>query len=180
MNTKNLTLVIVLIFSGLTSFAQVNKGNVLAGGSMSLHSGKESGITSTAFEFSPGFGYFFADKFAAGLKVNYTSLKVKDVDAITDGMFGPFVRYYLLDKDNKVNLLLDGEFLFGSAKMGGESINQNMLGAMAGPVFFLNKHTALEVLLGYSSTKIQDFTDRTNTISMSVGFQIHLGNGKAK
>jgi hypothetical protein len=180
MNTKIASLAIVLIFSGLSAVAQVKQGNVLAGGSMSLQSAKETGITSTAFEFSPGFGYFFADKFAAGVKVGYTSLKVKDMDAITDGMIGPFVRYYLLDADNKVNLMVDGHFLFGSAKMGSESVNQNMLGAMAGPVFFLNKHTALEVLLGYSSTKIQDFTDRTNTVSMSVGFQIHLGNGKGK
>jgi hypothetical protein len=158
--------------------AQVAKGNLLAGGSLSFSSEKNSESKITTFQFSPAIGYFFADKFAGGLRSSFSSMKMEGIDAVTDLVLGPFVRYYLLPKENKVNLLADADFLFGSAKLGDNTLSQNAFSVSAGPVVFLNKHTGMEFKLGYSSSKLEDFTDRTNAFNILIGFQIHLDNGK--
>ena len=176
---KNLFFTLVFTTFLLQSLdAQVAQGNLLAGGSLSFSSEKDSESKVTTFQFSPAIGYFFADKFAGGLRSSFSSMKMEDVDAVTDLMVGPFVRYYLLPKENKVNLLADADFLFGSAKLGDNTLSQNAFSVSAGPVVFLNKHTGMEFKLGYSSSKLEDFTDRTNAFNILIGFQIHLGDGK--
>jgi hypothetical protein len=158
--------------------AQVTKGNLLAGGSLNFSSEKDSESKVTNFQFSPAFGYFFADKLAGGLRSSFSSMKMEGIDAVTDLVVGPFVRYYLLPKENNVNLLADADFLFGSAKLGDNTLSQNTFSFSAGPVVFLNKHTGMEFKLGFSSSKLEDFTDRTNTFNILIGFQMHLGDGK--
>jgi hypothetical protein len=102
-------------------------------------------------------------------------MKMEDVDAVTDLLIGPFVRYYLLSKENKVNLLTDADFQFGSAKLGDNTLSQNVFSVSAGPVVFLNKHTGMEFKIGFSSSKLEDFTDRTNAFNILIGLQVHLG-----
>ncbi len=176
---KNRLLILVLIAAfSQTSTAQIDKGYLLAGGNIHFSSEKDSESKVTNFHFSPAIGYFFADKFAGGIRTSFSSMKMEDVDAVTDLLIGPFVRYYLLPKENKVNLLTDADFQFGSAKLGDNTLSQNVFSVSAGPVVFLNKHTGMEFKLGFSSSKLEDFTDRTNAFNLLIGLQVHLGNGK--
>ena len=176
---KNVLLILIFSLALMqASEAQVEKGNVLAGGSLGFSSVKDTTSKATNFHFSPAIGYFFADKFAGGLRTSFSSMKLEGFDAMTDFLIGPFLRYYLLPKENKVNLLADADFLFGSTKIGDNTLGQNTFSFAAGPVVFLNKHTGLEFKLGYNSSKVEDYKDRSNAFNILVGFQIHLGNGK--
>ena len=175
---NGLLLFILFLAFSYTVEAQVDKGYLLAGGNINFSSEKDSESKVTSFHFSPALGYFFADKFAGGLRTSFSSMKMEGVDAVTDFLIGPFVRYYLLPKENKVNLLADADVQFGSSKLGDNTLSQNVFSVSAGPVVFLNKHTGMEFKLGFSSSKLQDFTDRTNAFNILIGLQVHLGNGK--
>lgn len=82
---KNLFFTLVFTTLFLQSLdAQVAQGNLLAGGSLSFSSEKDSESTVTTFQFSPAIGYFFADKFAGGLRSSFSSMKMEGIDAVTD------------------------------------------------------------------------------------------------
>ncbi|MBO9563335.1 MAG: porin family protein [Niastella sp.] len=162
-------------------FAQVNKGQWLVGGNVSFESTKQGDAKSTSFTFSPKGGYFFADKFAGGLRVDFESTKPKGADAATDLLIAPFVRYYFLPAADKVNIFADGSYGFGSSKRLGNSESLNAFAFSAGPAIFLSPNTALEFALQYRSLggdAIGD--DRANNFGVNIGFQIHLGGGAKK
>jgi hypothetical protein len=158
--------------------AQVMKNDWLLGGGIKFASNKVADIKTSMFEFSPNAGYFFVNNFAGGLRADINSVKLEDEDAISSTLISPFLRYYFLPADNKVNIMLDGSFGFGSTSGMGETMSQSGFGFAAGPAIFLNKHTALEFTLGYSSIKYEDEPDRSNTFTVGVGFQIHLLGSK--
>ncbi|HEY0680084.1 MAG TPA: hypothetical protein VGD17_17490, partial [Chitinophagaceae bacterium] len=72
----------------------------------------------------------------------------------------------------------DASYGFGSVKYdGGDAIGVSQFAIAAGPAIFLTPNTALEITVGYNSSKIEDDDERTNSFQFGVGFQIHLGNG---
>jgi hypothetical protein len=162
-------------------FAQVNKGQWLVGGNVGFTSEKQGDDDDnkvSQFSFSPNAGYFFADKLAGGLRVNFSSRKVKsEEDAYSTLLIAPFVRYYFLPAAQKVNILADASYGFGSAGYD-EKSSVSGFSISAGPAVFLSPNTALEFTLGYQSLKIEDVDDRKNSFGVNVGFQIHLGGGK--
>ena len=87
MKIKNITQTAVfalfmMAFSGLN--AQVNKGALMVGGSVSF----ESSDGESAFKFEPQLGYFLAKNLGVGVNFNI------DIEEETQLEFGPFVRYY--------------------------------------------------------------------------------------
>ena len=173
-----------LLVSSNAIFAQVNKGQFLVGGNAGFNSSKRGDEKLTSFWVSPNAGYFFIDKLAGGLRLNFTSDKAKGAeDAYTSFGIAPFVRYYFLDAAQKVNVFADASY--GFDKEGGdkkESGNQYTISA--GPAIFLSPNTALEFALFYNS-KGGDLHeniagDRRNTFGLNIGFQVHLGGGGKK
>ena len=158
--------------------AQILKNDWLLGGNVKFSSNKVSDIRTTMVEFSPNAGYFFINNFAGGLRADINSVKVESEDAISSTLFSPFLRYYFLPSDSKVNIMLDGSFGVGSTSAAGDTKSQSGFGFLAGPAIFLNKHTALEFTLGYNSIKSEDDPDRSNTFTVGVGFQVHLLGSK--
>jgi hypothetical protein len=76
-----------------------------------------------------------------------------------------------------VNLFANASFGFGQMKetsIGESKTNLTVIGIKAGPAIFLTPATALEIALGYKSTKYKDVSDRLNQFGVSVGFQIHI------
>jgi Outer membrane protein beta-barrel domain len=171
----------ILIQAG---FAQVNKGQWLVGGNAGFSSSKLGEFKSTSIEFSPDAGYFFIDNFAGGLRFNVQSVKqeIGSVDEkASSTMIAPFVRYYFLPAAQKVNVFADASYGFGSMKGDeGPSVSISGYSVMAGPAIFLSPNTALEITVGYNSTKMEEADDRENTFRFGVGFQIHLGKSAAK
>lgn len=171
-----------LLVSSNAIFAQVNKGQWLAGGNIGFESEKRGDEKATNFTISPNAGYFFIDNFAGGLRVNFNSTKVDGADdASTYFTAAPFLRYYFLPAAQKVNVFADASYGFGSA--GGddkESINEFAI--QAGPAVFLSPNTALEFTLYYKSAGGDYYEnadgDRYNRFGLNIGFQVHLGGKK--
>ncbi|RYY68120.1 MAG: hypothetical protein EOO13_13155 [Chitinophagaceae bacterium] len=156
-------------------FAQTQKGNWLVGGNAGFTSQKQDDFKTTTITFNPNAGYFVMDDLAIGANVQLSSIKDDDDDAVTTVALGPFVRYYFVDIGPKAKLFANGSFGFGSIKYN-ESQSFTQWDISAGPAFFLNPHTALEVVVGYGSQKFKDF-EAANSFGLRIGFQIHLGSG---
>ncbi|WP_207510865.1 outer membrane beta-barrel protein [Longitalea luteola] len=171
-----------LLVSSNAIFAQVNKGQWLAGGNISFTSSKHGDnddSKNTHFEIRPNAGYFFIDKLAGGLRLSYISDKDKgDDEATTAFTLAPFARYYFLDAAQKVNVFADASYGFGSAGAG-EKESLNYWEIMAGPAVFLSPNTALELAVGYKSWGGDIYgDDRMNQFGVNIGFQVHLGGKK--
>ena len=164
----------------MASFSQINKGQWLVGGSAGFDFSKQGSNDNskvTSVSVSPAAGYFFINNFAGGARIGFNSVKVKsEEDASTSFLFAPFVRYYFLPATQKVNILADASYGFGSMKSG-DSESFNQFAVAAGPAVFLSPNTALEFLVQYRSQGGDAVgEDRSNNIGLTVGFQVHLGN----
>lgn len=192
-------LCIIFIFmffiSGAT--AQLNKKTWLAGGSgnFKLIKSRQELNTSTEnykkyeIKISPDIGYFFRDKLAAGIK---TSLTVTNSKRHPEGTaysrsyrfdYGPFVRYYLLEKEKPYNIVTEVCYQFGNVTLtAGEKGSRRNFTFMAGPSVYFNTSLALEFLAGYVNTREQlsyfNLSDQSNQtdkgLRFEIGFQFHL------
>lgn len=175
---KKVLLAAIVLMSAQAGFSQVSKGQWLAGGNVTFASSKHGDYKETNTSIAPAAGYFFIDQFAGGLRASYGVNNPSGDDATTMYTVAPFVRYYFLASGEKVNIFVDGQYGFGSAKSGGASASINQYAFSAGPAVFLTPNTALEFAIGYSSTGGKYYgDDRMSTIGLNIGFQIHLGNG---
>lgn len=159
---------------------QTSKGSWLIGGGITFTSSKTGDFDQTDFSITPGAGYFFANNFAAGASIWFSSSKTEGDDAETLFSFNPFLRYYFLNIGTNAKLFGQGTFGFGSAKILGDSEPFTNWEISAGPAFFLNKNVAVEMALSYGSVKFKDADDATNAFGAKVGFQIHLSPAAKK
>lgn len=179
---KKVLLAAFLLTSSNAIFAQINQGQWMVGGNINFTSSKfgdDDDNKVTSFNINPNAGYFFIDKLAAGLRLGFESTKVKSADdATVDWSLAPFVRYYILDAGQKVNVFADGSYGFG--KYGAaDKESYNFFQFMAGPAIFITPNTALELALFYKSEggDLYGDDDRFNHFGLNIGFQIHLGGG---
>lgn len=173
---KHFSIAAFFILFVLFGNSQINKGNFLAGGSLSLSSQKYSGDDNsiTAITVAPSGGYFFIDNAAAGLKVSFSSYK-NDGDKFKDIIAGPFARYYFLPAEKKTNIFLEGSFLLGSEKYSGfNAESKTQLGFAVGLAFFLNKSIALETAFAWQTTKYTDDAGRYNKLGLFIGLQCYF------
>jgi long-subunit fatty acid transport protein len=191
-------IILTFIFYFVTQsiFAQLEKGIWHTGGLADIYSYNQEYASqafnveskSTQINLSSNIGYFVMDKFSIGLKPGFSSSRTKTNNQanLTTNLqrysIGPFARYYLLNMDNRYNLVTEASYQWGF--LGGEknsgSINNATI--LVGPVIYFNSSVGLEFLLGYkyTSEKLNDFdgnpniSDRKNGFFMGIGFQIHL------
>lgn len=181
-------LTLFILFVNIAVNCQITKGNWLAGGSGTFSHSKATFSTggeyiSTNIDISPRFGYFVADRFAIGLYGNYTwgLNKSNNIKASYSNYgIGPFIRYYFLSVENKVNLLVETNGSYNEqtnnqlkTKSGFFSYN-----ALAGPVIFLNSSVGVEFLLGYKGYKETKTETKNNGVYFSIGIQYHLEKDK--
>jgi hypothetical protein len=179
---KKTVFTLLMVIAGITSFAQIYKGQFMVGGNGTLTSSKYNGSdeSTTLIQFNPNVGYFFINNFAGGLRLNLSSIKEENDDAFTEFAVSPFLRYYFLPATNKTNIFADVSYGVGSTGSNDkESFNQFSI--MAGPAIFLTPNVALEFALGYTSQGGDAIGDeRFNTFGLIMaGFQIHLGRQSA-
>ena len=202
---KNISLLIACLAIVLVN-AQTSKGNFLFGGDASLSfssqktkvksDNSESDLfDSSTINFIPGAGYFVIDNLAAGLQVQFSSVKqtsqisqTGDLSVRTNSfLVNPFVRYYFTQGTAKP--YVQGSVGVGSSKEtvegtlnDGETKNGLFAyGFDGGVAIFLNSNVAINVGVGYSSVqaKAKDdnpFDEKTITrgIAVGVGFNIFL------
>jgi len=182
------TLALFFIIFSSKAFSQIDENQWIIGGHSSFSYSQSKELKISEWQISPAAGYFFMDKFAGGLRLSYgsqtrtwSSEKNRNV-AVS---FGPFLRYYFLSTEQKINLFADAEYEFArmkyknivSAYPSSYSYNYYEVSLMAGPAFFINEHTSLEFTFGYSYlSRGQIDTTVTNRLKMGIGLQIHLGS----
>lgn len=137
MKQKNKWIFIIALFLSTITQGQITKGIWLVGGSANFSSANGETISNTGTQksifldisASPNIGYFIADKFAVGLKPSFTYSKADYGGLINDGVqvagggyshitwfdFGPFIRYYFLPTDNRINVFAEGNYSHGTA-----------------------------------------------------------------
>lgn len=188
-----------LIFFLLTTnsiWGQLTKGHWLVGGSAYFNSYKNEIFSNsynengkyTQINLSPNVGYFFADRFALGLKTTFTSLKGEFTVAGGNGQggsdtqryfFGAFGRYYFLEEAKQTNLLVEASYQAGIVRgTNNTKGNLNNFSISAGPVIYFNPSVGVEFLLGYV-TNSEKFTSQVlnenkKGFQLSIGLQIHL------
>ena len=129
----------MLLFISLLSTAQLRKGQWMVGGTADFAhtandytvTGFDQHIKQTGYNFFPEGGYFFMDRFVAGLRVNVSDSKTKDKRSGTNPLYtfdyfgettvsgtgiGAFARYYLLKPKNKFNAFAEAAYSYSSEK----------------------------------------------------------------
>jgi len=197
------TLASLLLFSwSLTLFAQTDKGSFLIGGNGSISLNKTdynpTESKTASFSISPVAGYFFINNFCTGLGLPLSSSWSKVYDSNGDEDYkarqasysvSPFVRYYFPVRSFFV--VAEGafswvqtkskypQFDFNTGQIIGDinsTSNDTSYRLAAGPAFFFNRHTSIEILLNYENLNGQ-YTDNSD-LFISIGFQIFLPSDK--
>lgn len=153
-----------LILWSTQLFAQIPSGTILVGGSGYFSNTKPKGATSASKSslISPQIGYFFADNFAAGAKMNFSDNSLSSLMEIT-----PFLRYYFMGKT-----FFEPSFAFGTNKYGGIKQSGYTAEADLGYALFLNSHVAIEPALYANFSKYGSYS--ATGFGLKFGFQIYL------
>jgi hypothetical protein len=179
---KKILLTLLASFGAFFIYGQVSKGNFMAGGSLAFQSSRysENDNSVGVLNLSPGAGYFFIERGAAGIRASFR-LVSNDGDRYREMMIGPFARYYFLPTTRKTNLFLEANFMVGNEKYENfEAETKTEIGVSAGPSFFLNEHIAIESILGWRRIKYENDLGHTNVFGIGIGFQVYLNCNKDK
>lgn len=183
---KTILLIIIFFIFYDNANSQITEGNWLVGGAASFSSLKnESDVdiidksNKVQIQFLGHLGYFFFDKFTAGLKPGFETSKVISGPVnLSSNIYemGPFVRYYFLPIDNRyVNILSEISYQYG-IKSGNRfsTVHSNNISGLIGCEAFFNESVGIEFTIGYSSLKYAESSETSNTIIAGIGFQFHL------
>jgi outer membrane protein len=206
-------LVALLFLSSAVVFGQLEKGNIFIQGSSSIGFSSEkytyiSGGTSTEsskstnFGFSPKVGYFVIDNLPLGLLIDVNAYKNKAIDSDNQNtsnelLFGPFARYYFLPQ-NELKPMAEIYAGFGGSKdksdYSGYSNESKYgiikLGIGAGASYFVTDHVAIDMIIGYNSSRYklkshtaaarsaasedEDETDKYAGLGISIGIVVTI------
>ncbi|MCO5236310.1 MAG: hypothetical protein M9933_08580 [Chitinophagaceae bacterium] len=187
---KIIALVLPLFLSAVAVDAQITQGDWMVGGDFSYSRSRSSGndaVNSTSGTVNIGInaGYFFYDRIVAGVHLNTILRKEKVADAERAYIqntysAGPFMRYYFLDVENRVNLFADAGALYLVEASGPGGWDKSRLQSVSysvsvGTVVFLNTSVGVECLLAYDNTNVLKFDTGSKVFQFKVGLQIHLG-----
>lgn len=183
------SLLLLLICS--TSFSQLEKKTWLVGGNGSFSSANNTSSIATASKqtkiiIAPNIAYFIIDKLASGLKLTYGRNKVNYGSTFlpleeSSYLIGPYLRYYLLEKEKLINLVVESSFSYGNLIQGSQiigggktSTESSNFSFTAGPVFYFNSSIGLEFLVGFSSEKYKNYIGNNSYFTIGIGFQFYL------
>jgi len=160
----------------------------------------ESTHTSNGFYFAPKVGYFFTNRWCAGLSLPISLSKNKTTISVVDYMdhtntlrefsAGPFVRYYFPLK-TKLFVITEVSYGWGRTRTfsrgpqydanGDITTTENVsksksqqFRAGAGLSYLLNKNVGLELLATYRKPIDEDYYEDYSNIMVQLGLQIYL------
>ncbi len=128
----------------------------------------------TTIEFSPNAGYFLFDNFALGAKLVTSYDELGDLNVTSLGV-GPFARYYFGKTNIKPFVAADCDFQNQKIKTSVGSSTENAFNFFlgGGAAFFINENVAVETILGYRHTKVNN-EEGNGGLNLKVGFQIYI------
>jgi opacity protein-like surface antigen len=191
---KKFTILCLAMAFGITINAQLKKGQWMLGGELDFSSTNfeidqamvHEDRKFSEFQFSPGIGFFFADKFAGGLRLTIGTSKM---DNMLEGVFltgqqiinrselkntqigiSPFIRYYFLPTASKLNIFADGSYTYSSNRISTETfLYEGPVGGTSGAqeTFTRNKSTSSAFTL---SAGPAIFINRNVSIELSISY----------
>ena len=151
--------------------AQTEKGTLLLGGGAEFKSTSADGASVTNYSLSPNIGYFVAENIAVGARVDFGGSS-SDGESVSNYQIAPFARYYFLPIGSNAKLFGDASVGFAGSSAEGDK-GATVIAVQAGPAFFLNQHTALELAARFAS--ISSDGQSATQFGIRVGLQIHFG-----
>ena len=187
MKTIQLFITIALL-SFLTTNAQITKGNWMVGGNLKYSKSKTEFTSNNNTQTQEGsglnltsnIGYFPIDKFAVGITPYFSFNNPEGSNKSIGYGVGPFVRYYFLKTENRINEFSHVEYQYGNGYSDGKKTsNNNSFNFKAGPSIFFNSSVALEFTLEYQLSDYDYLSGsgsqyKFTNFNIGVGFQIHL------
>ncbi|HLX54625.1 MAG TPA: hypothetical protein VKR58_11820 [Aquella sp.] len=160
--------------------AQLSKGHWLVGGDINISTvlpGEFYNPHGLTYSLMPNVGYFVIDKLVCGLRFDYSFLYPHQFHISTYGIL-PFVRYYLLPAEGRINFFADLSFGYSQVQYGYIRYGNYQWAASAGPTLFINRRISLSVGVGFlafegDSNNYGPFSQR---FGMNIGCHFHLGN----
>lgn len=146
--------VVAGLFTG-SLLAQTDKGTVLLGGDVTFQTSDGTSL----FTASPNVGLFLMDDVALTAAFSWFS-----AENTSSWALGPGIRLYLFGNERGKFISQVG-FNIGGAKGSDTDLGVDLA---AGWAFFLNEHTALELIAKYRKTG-----DVKGIFTIGAGFQIH-------
>ena len=132
--------------------------------------------TEAYLTINPLIGYFVSDKISLGAELFYSfSFKTSYIsNSASNYGIGPFVRYYFLNKEKDVNILLQGSGGYNFATSSDQSTKSSTISysLLGGPVIFFNSSVGIEFLLGYKGYTASN--TKVNSFNVNIGIQVHL------
>ena len=196
-----LILLIATLLVTLNAYSQLDRKMWLVGGAGSFKAyTQEYTVPSSSLGWSDfhyveidataKIGYFVGDKFVVGLTPTFAFYHgnkrdgTSEVVRTTKLWFGPFARYYLLNKHKPFNIVTEVVYQPGiqwSRRLNPTNGTLSNLTFLVGPEIFFNPTIGLEILLGYQETKGKidgtqglAYSENRSGFHLSVGIQIHL------
>lgn len=187
---KKIVILIISSFLFFKSQSQITKDNWMLGGVInysSIHRNSENyGPSQVGYRFNinPNIGYFVADKFAVGTKASfgkegYKTPGTQGYNKYSDFNIGPYFRYYFLNTEKYINILLEAMYQYGIEKGNqNATASKNTFAFSAGPVLYFNTVVGLEFLVSYSTSKFSGIKGSNNIVMLGIGLQVHLEKEK--
>jgi hypothetical protein len=138
----------------------------------------------TEFNGDISVGYFFVNKLAVGIRPDITISAAKfnwGNNVQRSFGFGPFVRYYLLPVDKKVNLFGDASlsYTLNSSNQGSGVYSRSWIYSFgAGAVVFVSPTVGLEGQFSYRQYSFINVEEQTNNLQFKIGLQAYLKRSK--
>ena len=190
---KHLFFLLLGITLSFPAFSQLEKRTWLLGANGNMYWYQEKyknpsvnyNLKYISIDLSASVGYFFAKKFAGGIRPYLFFEEGRGSLSGNTNNFkvaaGPFVRYYFLSGEKQFNLLADLGYQLGMNKvlLVEETKGRiNILSAMGGIEAFFNSSVGLEFLIGYKNQIITSNNSGYNSnkkgFQASIGFHFHL------
>ena len=174
-----------LLITSLCTSAQIQKGNIMIGGDIAnLNLGLNNG-GAYSFQLDPKVAWFIQNGIAVGGYLNLGMSGAKDAGTSVNYGIGALARYYI--GHQTINTIPHSMFFVeGTAGIEGDNPatgeNTNGLGLGIGPgwTYFINSNIGLEALFKYNGIVGFGTSPTSNSLNLSIGFQIYLGGSKPK
>jgi hypothetical protein len=184
---KKLTIFLLtaLVGIGLSSSAQIQRGNVLVGANFAdINLGLDRPNVFTA-NLSPKAAWFIKDNVAIGAYVEFGIQTAKNSTTTTTYGVGPMARYYTGPEGEVIRhsrLFAEATVGFGGTNVSGGGGSTNGINFSIGPGFayFVTPNIGVEALFKYNGLAGFGSTNYQNNLNLFFGLQIYLpGRGTA-
>ena len=162
-----------------STMAQLSKGQWLVGGDINISTVLPADYYNPhglRYSLMPNVGYFVADKLVCGLRFDYSFLYPHQFHISTYGLL-PFVRYYILPAEGRINFFADVSFGYSQVQYGYMRYGSYQWAASAGPTLFINQRISLSVGVGFLAFEgnYSNYGPYSQRFGMNIGCQFHSG-----